>query len=98
MNKNQKKSLYESIMKSVSKTVKRKLNESRGDRYEDYAYAIRTILDENCDERTKEDVIDNIHMMLVDIRGMVDDLNDGNISYPEVNAIFTKINRMIEGE
>lgn len=27
MNKNQKKSLYESIMKSVSKTVKRKLNE-----------------------------------------------------------------------
>lgn len=28
MNRNQKKALYESIMKSVSKTVKNKLNES----------------------------------------------------------------------
>lgn len=95
MNKNQKKALYESIMKSVSKTVKRKLNENQS--FEDYAYTINTLLDETEDADLKENIIDNIHMMLTEIRGIVDDLNDGNISYEEVNAIFSKIDRMLLG-
>lgn len=95
MNKIQKKALYESIMKSVSKTIKKRLNENSG--YEDYAYNINMRLDETGDESLKEDVIDNIHMMLTEIRGMVDQLNDGDISYEEVNAIFSKIDRMICG-
>ena len=91
----QKKALYENIMRSVSKTIKRRLNENQS--YEDYAYNINACLDETGDERLKEEALNNIHMMLTEIRQMVDQLNDGDISYDEVNAIFGKIDKMISG-
>lgn len=91
----QKKALYENIMRSVSKTIKRRLNEDQS--YEDYAYNINTCLDETGDEGLKAEVLDNIHKMLTEIRQMVDQLNDGDISYDEVNAIFGKIDKMISG-
>lgn len=93
MNKIQKKALYENIMRSVSKTIKRRLNEDQS--YEDYAYNINACLDEAGDEHLKDEVLNNIHMMLTEIRQMVDQMNDGDISYDEVNAIFRKIDRMI---
>ena len=95
MNKIQKKALYENIMRSVSKTIKRRLNEDQS--YEDYAYNINACLDEAGDEHLKDEVLNNIHMMLTEIRCMVDQLNDGDISYDEVNAIFRKIDKMISG-
>lgn len=91
----QKKALYENIMRSVSKTIKRRLNENQS--YEDYAYNINVCLDETGDESLKDEVLNNIHMMLTEIRQMVDQLNDGDISYDEVNAIFGKIDKMISG-
>ena len=91
----QKKALYENIMRSVSKTIKRRLNENQS--YEDYAYNINACLDETGDERLKEEVLNNIHMMLTEIRQMVDQLNDGDISYDEVNSVFTKIDKTISG-
>lgn len=91
----QKKALYENIMRSVSKTIKRRLNENQS--YEDYAYNINVCLDETGDESLKAEVLNNIHMMLTEIRQMVDQLNDGDISYDEVNAIFRKIDKMISG-
>ena len=95
MDKIQKKALYENIMRSVSKTIKRRLNENQS--YEDYAYNINACLDETGDESLKAEVLNNIHMMLTEIRQMVDQLNDGDISYDEVNAIFRKIDKMISG-
>ena len=89
----QKKALYENIMRSVSRTIKKRLNEDQS--YEDYAYNINACLDETGDESLKDEVLNNIHMMLTEIRCMVDQLNDGDISYDEVNAIFSKIDRMI---
>lgn len=91
----QKKALYENIMRSVSKTIKMRLNEDQS--YEDYAYNINACLDETGDEKLKDEVLNNIHMMLTEIRQMVDQLNDGDISYDEVNAIFGKIDKMISG-
>ena len=44
MNKMQKKTLYENIMRSVSKTIKKRLNEDND--YEDYSYNINACLDE----------------------------------------------------
>lgn len=96
MNKTQKKALYESIMKGVSKTIKRRLNEDQS--YEDYAYNINACLDETGDERLKEEVLNNIHMMLTEIRMMVDQLNDGDISYEEVLKTFSKIDIMTCGD
>ena len=95
MNKMQKKALYENIMRSVSKTIKRRLNENQS--YEDYACNINACLDETGDESLKAEVLNNIHIMLTEIRQMVDQLNDGDISYDEVNAIFSKIDKMISG-
>ena len=95
MNKMQKKALYENIMRSVSKAIKRRLNEDQS--YEDYAYNINACLDETGDESLKDEVLNNIHKMLTEIRYMVDQLNDGDISYDEVNAIFGKIDKMISG-
>ena len=91
----QKKALYENIMRSVSKTIKMRLNEDQS--YEDYAYNINVCLDETGDESLKDEVLNNIHKMLTEIRYMVDQLNDGDISYDEVNAIFGKIDKMISG-
>ena len=91
----QKKALYENIMRSVSNTIKKRLNEDQS--YEDYAYNINACLDETGDEKLKDEVLNNIHMMLTEIRQMVDQLNDGDISYDEVNAIFGKIDKMISG-
>lgn len=91
----QKKALYENIMRSVSKTIKMRLNEDQS--YEDYAYNINACLDETGDESLKDEVLNNIHKMLTEIRYMVDQLNDGDISYDEVNAIFGKIDKMISG-
>ena len=82
-------------MRSVSKTIKRRLNEDQS--YEDYAYNINACLDETGDESLKDEVLNNIHKMLAEIRYMVDQLNDGDISYDEVNAIFGKIDKMISG-
>lgn len=92
----QKKALYENIMRSVSKTIKRRLNENQS--YEDYAYNINACLDETGDEHLKDEVINYIHMMLTEIHMMVDQMNDGDISYDEVSAIFRKIDRMICGD
>ena len=36
-------------------------------------------------------------MMLTEIRQMVDQLNDGDISYDEVNSVFTKIDKKSSG-
>ena len=91
----QKKALYENIMRSVSKTIKKRLNEDQS--YEDYAYNINACLDETGDEKLKDEVLDNIHMMLTEIRQMVDQLNDGDISYADVNSVFTKIDKAISG-
>ena len=53
-------------MRSVSKTIKRRLNEDQS--YEDYAYNINACLDETGDEKLKDEVLNNIHMMLTEIR------------------------------
>lgn len=95
MNKIQKKALYESIMKSVSNTIKKRLNEDES--YEDYAYNINVRLDETGDESLKADVINNIHMMLKDILEIINQMDDGDISYDEVDAILRKIDKMICG-
>lgn len=95
MNKTQKKALYESIMKSVSKTIKKRLNEDES--YEDYAYNINVRLDETGDESLKADIINNIHMMLKDILEIINQMDDGDISYDEVDAILRKIDKMICG-
>ena len=91
-----KKALYENIMRSVSKTIKRRLNEDQS--YEDYAYNINACLDETGDEHLKDEVLNNIHMMLTEIRQMVDQLNDGDISYADVLKTFSKIDRMTCGD
>lgn len=54
----QKKALYENIMRSVSKTIKKRLNEDKD--YEDYSYNINVCLDEIGDESLKAEVINNI--------------------------------------
>lgn len=95
MNKIQKKALYESIMKNVSKTIKKRLNEDES--YEDYAYNINVRLDETGDESLKVDIINNIHMMLKDILEIINQMDDGDISYDEVDAILRKIDKMICG-
>ena len=91
----QKKALYENIMRSVSKTIKRRLKEDKS--YEDYSYNINVCLDKIGDKSLKAEVLNNIHMMLTEIRQMVDQLNDGDISYAEVNSVFTKIDKKISG-
>ena len=58
MNKMQKKALYENIMRSVSNTIKKRLNEDQS--YEDYAYNINACLDETGDESLKDEVLNNI--------------------------------------
>ena len=54
----QKKALYENIMRSVSKTIKKRLNEDND--YEDYSYNINVCLDEIGDESLKAEAINNI--------------------------------------
>ena len=66
MNKMQKKALYENIMRSVSNTIKKRLNEDQS--YEDYVYNINACLDETGNEKLKDKVLNNIHMMLTEIR------------------------------
>ena len=95
MNKIQKKALYESIMKSVSNTIKKRLNEDES--YEDYAYNINVRLDETGDESLIAEVIIYIHMMLKDILEIINQMDDGDISYDEVDAILRKIDKMICG-
>ena len=63
--------------------------------YEDYAYNINACLDEIGDERLKAEVINNIQRMLGDILKIVGLLNDGDISYDEVNTVFRKIDKAI---
>ena len=65
--------------------------------YEDYAYNINVCLDETGDEHLKDEVLNNIQRMLGDILKIVGLLNDGDISYDEVNSVFTKIDKMISG-
>ena len=80
-------------MRSVSNTIKKRLNEDQS--YEDYAYNINACLDETGNEKLKDEVLNNIHMMLTEIRQMVDQLNDGDISYADVMKTFSKIDKMI---
>lgn len=54
----QKKALYENIMRSVSKAIKKRLNEDND--YEDYSYNINVCLDKIGDESLKAEVINNI--------------------------------------
>lgn len=82
-------------MRSVSKAIKKRLNENQS--YEDYAYNINACLDKIGDESLKAEVINNIQRMLEDILKIVGLLNDGDISYDEVNSIFTKIDKTISG-
>ena len=91
----QKKALYENIMRSVSNAIKKRLNEDND--YEDYSYNINVCLDKIGDKSLKAEVLNNIHKMLTEIRYMVDQLNDGDISYDEVNSVFTKIDKTISG-
>ena len=93
MNKMQKKALYENIMRSVSKAIKKRLNEDND--YEDYSYNINVCLDKIGDEGLK--AINNIQRMLGDILKIVGLLNDDDISYDEVNSVFTKIDKTISG-
>ena len=86
----QKKTLYENIMRSVSKAIKKRLNE-------DYSYNINVCLDKIGDKSLKAEVINNIQRMLGDILKIVGLLNDGDISYDEVNSVFTKIDKAISG-
>ena len=90
MNKMQKKALYENIMRSVSKAIKKRLNE-------DYSYNINVCLDKIGDKSLKAEVINNIQRMLGDILKIVGLLNDSDISYDEVNSVFTKIDKTISG-
>ena len=80
-------------MRSVSKTIKKRLNEDN--EYEDYSYNINACLDEIGDESLKAEVINNIQRMLGDILKIVGLLNDDDISYDEVNTIFKKIDKAI---
>lgn len=91
----QKKAFYENNMRSVSKTIKKRLNEDN--EYEDYSYNINACLDEIGDESLKAEVINNIQRMLGDILKIVGLLNDDDISYDEVNSVFTKIDKKISG-
>ena len=86
----QKKALYENIMRSVSKAIKKRLNE-------DYSYNINVCLDKIGDKSLKAEVINNIQRMLGDILKIVGLLNDSDISYDEVNSVFTKIDKTISG-
>ena len=52
-------------------------------------------LDKIGDESLKDEVINNIQRMLGDILKIVGLLNDGDISYDEVNSIFSKIDKAI---
>lgn len=63
--------------------------------YEDYSYNINACLDEIGDESLKAEVINNIKRMLGDILKIVGLLNDDDISYDEVNSIFSKIDKAI---
>ena len=65
--------------------------------YEDYSYNINACLDEIGDESLKAEVINNIQRMLGDILKIVGLLNDDDISYDEVNSVFTKIDKKISG-
>ena len=65
--------------------------------YEDYSYNINACLDEIGDESLKAKVINNIQRMLGDILKIVGLLNDDDISYDEVNSVFTKIDKTISG-
>ena len=65
--------------------------------YEDYSYNINACLDEIGDESLKAKVINNIQRMLGDILKIVGLLNNGDISYDEVNSVFTKIDKKISG-
>ena len=80
-------------MRSVSKTIKKRLNEDN--EYEDYSYNINACLDEIGDESLKAKVINNIQRMLGDILKIVGLLNDDDISYDEVNTVFRKIDKAI---
>ena len=80
-------------MRSVSKTIKKRLNEDN--EYEDYSYNINACLDEIGDESLKAEVINNIQRMLGDILKIVGLLNDDDISYDEVNTVFRKIDKAI---
>ena len=82
-------------MRSVSKAIKKRLNEDND--YEDYSYNINVCLDKIGDKSVKAEVINNIQRMLGDILKIVGLLNDGDISYDEVNSVFTKIDKTISG-
>ena len=65
--------------------------------YEDYSYNINACLDKIGDKSLKVEVINNIQRMLGDILKIVGLLNDDDISYDEVNSVFTKIDKTISG-
>ena len=79
----------------VYQRLLKRLNEDND--YEDYSYNINVCLDEIGDESLKAEVINNIKRMLGDILKIVGLLNDGDISYDEVNSVFTKIDKTISG-
>ena len=58
---------------------------------------INVCLDKIGDKSLKAEVINNIQRMLGDILKIVGLLNDGDISYDEVNSVFTKIDKTISG-
>lgn len=59
------------------------------------SYNINVCLDEIGDESLKAEFINNIKRMLGDILKIVGLLNDGDISYDEVNSVFRKIDKAI---
>ena len=96
MNTKNKKALYESIMKSVSKTVKRKLNEDTRD-YNYYLNELLVALDDADDADVKENVIDQLYNLLRELEGYVSDLYDGDMSYEELNKRFSIMCRVLNG-
>ena len=85
MNKNQKKALYESIMKSVSRTVKRKLNEKEDYKNNHEMEQLLSVINDVEEPDVKENIIEAIQMLVRDFQGDVSDFNDGNMSYEEIN-------------
>lgn len=85
MNKNQKKALYESIMKTVSKTVKRKLNESID--YNTYVNELLTEVNDVDDNDTRENILDAVYKLIRELQGYIKDLDDDDMSWEELNKI-----------
>ena len=90
MNKMQKKALYDNIMRSVSKAIKNvwmKITTMKIIHIISMCVLIKLVIK-----------VWKLKLLKIeDILKIVELLNDGDISYDEVNSVFTKIDKMISG-